>query len=34
MEYLNGIIKQVNEDGTMDAFVAEATMLADATNRE
>lgn len=30
-EYLNGIIKTVNEDGTMDQFIAEASMLADAS---
>ena len=31
MEYLNGIIQTVNEDGTMDQFIAEASMLADAS---
>lgn len=31
VEYLNGIIKTVNEDGTMDQFIAEASMLADAS---
>ena len=31
VEYLNGIIQTVNEDGTMDQFIAEASMLADAS---
>ena len=31
VEYLNGIIQTINEDGTMDQFIAEASMLADAS---